>query len=543
MKTIRLFILAFLFSGTAICQTWQDTLQLIDKTFAQYLPNIPGVQLSISRNNQLIFSKAWGMADLERNIPLSTSSILEAGSVSKQFTAAAILLLDQQHKLSIEDDIRKYIPELPNYGNPIKISYLLHHTSGIRDWGAVAGLTGWPRGKKYYTNEDALEIIARQKHLNNKPGAEYIYSNSNFNLLAILVERVSGLSLAAYTDKYIFKPAGLLHTSWRDNPNRIVMNRAIAYTKTDKDYEINMPNEYVYGNGGLLTTTEDLLQWNSYYQSGMLGNPSLLEKQIKTDPLGNGAMNTYAAGLFIQQVKGWNSISHSGATAGYRAFLESFPDLHLSYAVLSNNAGINIVTLARKIAALFLPPQPNHQTNPQGSIELSDPALQAFTGMYKNERDGSSFELTLKDHHLMEDKEIVLNAISSNSFSAGNFLLVMTKSGGFYIPLAPRDTIPFKKVTKARISSGDFQHYTGSYQSDETHSTLRILELNGKLMLQLKPNEFYELVPSYKNAFVVAALEADIECVLPSGNKFQALIINMPRARNLVFKRVGFNLK
>ena len=146
------------------------------------MPENPGCQLSISRNGQVIFTKAWGMADLEHNVPITTNSIFEAGSVSKQFTAAAILLLEQQGKLSLNDNVRKYIPEMPEYGTPITLRQMLHHTSGIREWSDIVELTAWPRGKKFYTNQDVLEIIVRQKHLNNKPGDEFLYSNSNYLL-------------------------------------------------------------------------------------------------------------------------------------------------------------------------------------------------------------------------------------------------------------------------------------------------------------------------------------------------------------------------
>src|SRR5450432_275801 len=186
MIRLRFIFITLLLADLAAAQSWQDTLTRIDKTFSQYHPENPGCQVAVSRNGQIIFSKAWGMADLERNVRLTTNSILEGGSVSKQFTAAAILLLEQQGKLSLDDDVRKYIPELPDYRTPIRLRQMMHHTSGFRDWGAMAGLAGWPRGKKFYSNEDALEIIARQQHLNNKPGAEFIYSNSNYNLFAII---------------------------------------------------------------------------------------------------------------------------------------------------------------------------------------------------------------------------------------------------------------------------------------------------------------------------------------------------------------------
>ena len=147
MKFLRLISIFLLIFQLSFGQTWQDTLLLIDKTFAQYQPANPGCQLSISRNGEIIFSKAWGMADLERSVPLTTNSLIEAGSISKQFTAAAILLLQQQRKLSLNDDVRKYIPELTDYGITITLRQMLHHTSGLRDWGSVAELTGWPRGK------------------------------------------------------------------------------------------------------------------------------------------------------------------------------------------------------------------------------------------------------------------------------------------------------------------------------------------------------------------------------------------------------------
>ena len=237
LRKVSLFISMILFAQISFGQTWQDTVAIIENIFSRYKPNNPGSQLSIARNSQVIFSKAWGLANLEHNIPLTTNSIIEAGSVSKQFTAAAILLLEQQGKLSMEDDVRKYIPELPDYGTPIKLHHMMHHTSGLKDWGAIVALAGWPRGTKYYNNDDALEIISRQKNLNNKPGDEFIYSNSNYNLFAIIVQRVSGMSLADYSQKYIFGPAGMTNTQWRDDPDRIVRGRATAYSKTKTGFQ------------------------------------------------------------------------------------------------------------------------------------------------------------------------------------------------------------------------------------------------------------------------------------------------------------------
>jgi CubicO group peptidase (beta-lactamase class C family) len=538
MKLSARLLILLLISHTSFAQTWQDTLSLIDKAFSQYLPANPGCQLSVSRNGQVIFSKAWGMADMERNIPLSTNSILEGGSVSKQFTAAAILLLEQQGKLSLDDNVRKYIPELPEYGTPIKLRQMLHHASGLRDWGSVAELTGWPRSRKFYSNDDALEIIARQQHLNNEPGDEYIYSNSNYNLFAIIVQRVSGLSLAAFTRKYIFEPAGMTHTQWRDDPNRIVSNRAIAYSKQDSTFITDMPNEYVYGNGGLLTTTEDLLKWSDFYQDGKLGTASLLSKQVQTDPLNNGVINPYGAGLFIRKVMGWNNISHSGATAGYRAYLETFPELNLTIAILSNTSKFNIAEVESRIRKIFVPDRSEPVAENKSSINLPGTTLNDFAGMYLNERDHSTFQLSVKDSQLIVDNDLPLFAVSGNSFKTSGIIFQINGNKGMYITGSPVDTIHFTKVKPAAHSPKELEIYAGSYFSTETNSGIIIQYKNGTLILYIKPGQDYLLTPTYADAFKSSDLDGDLIFTRSPQNKIISFKISVSRARNVEFKRV-----
>ena len=541
MRRPPIIFIVLLTSQICVAQSWADTLSLIDKTFSQYKPENPGCQVSVSRNGQIIFSKAWGMADLERNVPLTTHSILEGGSVSKQFTAAAILLLEQQGKLSLDDDVRKYIPELPDYGTPIYLRQMMHHTSGLRDWGAIAALAGWPRGTKFYLNEDALEIIARQQHLNHPPGAEFLYSNSNYNLFAIIVQRVSGQTLAAFTQQYIFEPAGMIHTSWRNDPNRVVPNRAIAYSKTVNGYQTDMPNEYVYGNGGLLTTTEDLLKWNLFYQQQKLGTTSLYRKQTETEPLTNGSMNTYAAGLFINDVMGWHNISHSGATAGYRAYLETFNELGLSFAVLSNTSAFNIGNVAAMIRKIFVHPNTKNLPGNTKTIHLSDTALNHFTGLYKNERDGSTSWLSLKNGQILLDNELPLQPLNEKILTANNFLLQPDGSKGWYIPLSPRDTIPFIKLEPAHPLPKDLEAYTGKYFSAETNSWMTIQMNKDSLTVQLKPGESFPLTPTYKDGFKFDALDAYIAFNRNANDRISALSISVTRARNVVFRKLIVN--
>jgi CubicO group peptidase (beta-lactamase class C family) len=537
MKFIRLLFFSLFLFQFAVGQTWQDTLLTIDKRLSQYLPVNPGCQLSISRNGQVIFSKAWGMADLEHNVPITTNSIFEAGSVSKQFTAAAILLLEQQGKLSLNDNVRKYIPELREYGTPITLRQMLHHTSGIREWSDIVELTAWPRGKKFYTNNDLLEIIARQKHLNNKPGDEFLYSNSNYLLFAFLVTRISGLSLAKFTQKYIFEPAAMTHTQWRDDPTRIVLNRAIAYTKSETGFKTDMPNEYVYGPGGLLTTTEDLLKWNDFYQSGKFGNPSLLPEQIKSEPLSNGVVNPYAAGLFIDKIMGWDNISHDGATASYRAYLETFPELHLSIAMLSNTSQFNIDNVESTIRKIFVADRTESVKEPEASIKLSKAYLNSLTGMYVNERNRSTFHLSVNGDTLMLDNYLPLRASANHIFKADNFLLEINGNKGSYIPFSPRDTINFTKVEPANISENGFKIYEGKYFSEETNTQIIIQRDSSKLTIRFNADRVYQLKPTYRNAFTIDELGCELQFIKGTQNKFSKVKFYFWRTRDIEFEK------
>jgi len=537
---MRQFFLAIIFftiylSGAA--QSWQDTVAQIEKIFARYKPNNPGTQLAISRNGNVIFSKAWGMADLEHTIPLTTESILEAGSVSKQFTAAAILLLEQQGKLSLDDDVKKYIPEMSDYGWPITLRQMMQHKSGIKDWGAVVAIAGWPRSTKTYNNDDALYVITNQKTLNYKPGDEYLYSNSNYNLFAIIVQRVSGMSLADFTRKNIFEPAGMKHTQWRDNFKRIVPGRAIAYSKSGTAYQTNMPNEYVYGNGGLLTTAEDLLIWNNYYLNGRLGTPSLLAKQLATSPLNSGIMHRYAAGLFVGTARGWKYIAHDGATASYRANLEAYPEPALSIAWLSNTSEFDNDTLnvAEKIADLFLlNKEPDTKKNTAPSFAIPKEKLSTYTGWYRNSRTGGGVKLYLQNEKLYGTQVGQLAAVTENIFTAGNNRLQLNPNG-FLLINGAMDSIYFSKVDSAKLDERSMAEYAGEYYSSEAEAKFFVQLKNGKLVMIQKPKTEFQLTPTYRDGFETPAGIVYFE---REKNKIINFKISVGRARNVEFKRI-----
>jgi CubicO group peptidase (beta-lactamase class C family) len=540
MKKIFSLLLLSVFSTFAFAQSWQDTVSMIDKMFERFKPANPGCQVAISRNGQVIFSKAWGMADLEHAVPLTTESIIEAGSVSKQFTAAAILLLEQQGKLSLNDDVRKHLPEMPDYGTPVTLRHMMQHTSGLKDWGSVASIAGWPRSTKTYNNNDALYITSRQKTLNNVPGAEYIYSNSNYNLFAVIVERVSGLSLAEFTRKNIFEPAGMKHTEWRDNYKKLVPGRAFAYSRNGSTYYTEMPNEYVYGNGGLLTTAEDLLSWNNYYLNGKLGSPSLLSRQLESAPFNNGNANHYGAGLQIDSARGRKLITHSGATAGYRANLDFFPDLGLSIAILCNSTDVDQgPNPANELRNLLVKDISANRQNasPATAFNVSQKSLDAYTGWYWSQRNGLSVKLFLRDGKLANNRGGNLIPLSENTFQlGGNRVQIITTNPRHLLLINPVDTVRLVAVDSGVVDEKTIKDYVGTYYSDEAEAGFEVIVKNGQLTLHRDPKTDFRLNPTIKDGFESPAGSIYFE----RDNKKQVttMKIYVGRARNVAFKKI-----
>jgi CubicO group peptidase (beta-lactamase class C family) len=535
-------IIAILFCSLALsaaAQSWQDTAAKLDKIMERYNSQGPGAQLAVSRNGKIIYSSVKGMADLEHGVALNTNSKIECGSVSKQFTAAAILLLEQQGKLSINDDIRKYIPELKDYGNVIRIYHLLHHTSGLKDWGSVMAITGWPRGTRTYTNEDALQIIIRQKTLNNKPGDEYIYSNSNFTLLTIIVKRVSGMSHAEFTRKNIFEPAGMINTEWRDDYRRVVTNRAIAYSKVGKEFQADMPNEDTHGHGGLLTTSEDLVRWTNFYTSGKFGNPSLFAKQTETLPLNSGKRNVYAAGLVVDSMNGWKMINHTGATAGYRSFLDYFPQLGLIVALVSNTSAYDGTTIPGDIRNTLVK---NIRPTSTAASTVYDSTISwkqfvPYFGAYRNKEKGFGFSIYPKENRLYS----VTNGgpmpiINANTLAVGRGRITFQPGSGALMVTAAGDSVWYTKTDTARNDEGSLREYTGVYYSEETDSKMYCQLKNGKLLMTPRPETEFMMNPVYKDGFTAAGNDVWFE--RDKQNKLTHFYINISRARRIEFKKI-----
>src|ERR1044072_4138152 len=339
-----------------------------EKFVKAYVEPAPGCAAAVSLNGEVGFEKAFGLADLEHNVPNTPQTIFESGSVAKQFTAASLVLLQQDGKLSLDDPVRKYIPELPDYGAPLTIRHLLNHTSGLRDWGTVMSLTGAGRGDRVISQELALDVITHQRGLDFKPGSEYSYSNSGYNFAAIIVERVSKQKFPDFVQERLFKPIGMTNSSWRDDYQRVVPGRAQAYSRQGTGpWRLNMPFMNVYGNGGMLTTVGDWMKWNAMLDSKSLGAPLVPALETR-GVLNDGRKIAYALGLTVDTYKGLKDVSHGGSTAGYQTFLARYPDNKVSVGVMCNGTSPGAGGIAAGITDEIFGPFPE---NPRNEAKVS----------------------------------------------------------------------------------------------------------------------------------------------------------------------------
>lgn len=329
----------------------------IDSLFSFASKTAPGCALGVARAGRPIFQRAYGMADLNHDIANTPSTVFETGSLAKQFTAAAVLLLVHDGKLALDDDIRRYIPEVPDFGTPIMIRHLLTHTSGLREQWSLLALAGNPPGTQVHTLATIVDLVSRQRGLNFSPGEEFYYTNTGYALLAVVVERVSGRSMEQFTHERLFQPLRMTNTHWREDFRTIVPLRATAYSPASPHgFRENMPFTNVYGNGGLYTTIGDLLRWNAFLDdpSAIAGGRALVDTLQAPGHLRNGAPLTYAFGLEVATNNGMRSVSHDGSTAGYKTWLGRYPDQGISVAMLCNHGGIDPVQLGLQVAARVL---------------------------------------------------------------------------------------------------------------------------------------------------------------------------------------------
>ncbi len=490
----------------------------VDKIFSAFNTNTPGCAVGVSQAGRVVLTGGYGMADLERATAISPETVFESGSVAKQFTAATLILLAQQGKISLDDKLGKYLPELTGATSGVTIRQVMSHISGIREWRPVATFSGRDENDFVFSNKDLLQLASRQKALNFDPGSAYSYSNTGYNIATILIERAlgNGITFQAYTQETIFGPLAMTSTKWRDNFRAIVPGRALAYTRrTDGVIEQATPIGNIIGAGGLLTTVADLLKWNENFVEAKVGGKEMVELQQKRAVLNNGKTISYAAGLQVGVLDGLREVAHSGATGGYRTWLGRYPDQALSVAVLCNSAQAVPTSLGRETARLWT-----------GAVKLNAMQTSAMNapemaGLYRKLRDNSAVEVKVKDGHL------VLPNGSALTPGEGGRLLIPGENG---------DTV-YEKVEAATPMARELASFAGEYSSSETASKLLVaVNARGKLTMRIGGAGLIELTPTFQDAF--ACTEGSILFRRDATGRVVGLSVGDDRVWNLRFERV-----
>src|SRR5262245_14373985 len=530
----------------------------VDAIFASYnKPDSPGCALGVIKDGKLIYTSGYGMANLEHNIPNGPQIVYDIASMSKQFTAASILSLAAQGKLSLDDDVRKYIPELPAYQKPITLRHMLHNTSGLRDYLPLFTLAG-VNFEDTSTTDDTLKMIVRQKGLDATPGAEWRYSNTGYFLLSIIVKRVSGKSLAEFAKERIFGPLGMNSTIYLDDHKRIVPRRATGYAATRSGFQIEMSNFEDTGDGAAQTSIEDLWRWDQNFYESKVGGQALIEQMQTVGALDNGQKLDYAFGLFVDEYKGLRRVWHDGAWLGYNANLTRFPEQKFSVACLCNVEDANSTQLALRVADLFLADQFKAgaaitavtPTNP-APVALTESELKPKVGLYRSPTSGEARRITLRDGKLRIDffgpNSFELAPLSAERFrvsqSQGGNLVTFERrpDGKFQFLLTRRGRVDrraevFEPIAAAAPKEGELVEYTGGYYSEELDTVYHLQVENGGLLFFRKNGQKRLLQPTFRDGFATTD-NMQFEFERDAQGKITGFILGWARLRNLSFAR------
>lgn len=420
-RIIFAFFIAFFIAG-AFADQKTDAVDVLFKTWDRN--DSPGCALAIIRDGEIIYKKGYGMANLEHDIPITPSSVFYIGSTSKQFVTMCIALLAHRGELSLDDNIRTYIPEMPDYGIPITIRNLIHHTSGVRDYLELVGIiAGLGEGRMdemigIYHQEDALELVTHQKELNFKPGERFLYSNSSYLLLAETVKRASGKTLREFAHENIFEPLGMKNSHFHDDYAEPIKNRASGYYPAGKDkFRLFLSTFDCVGSGGLFTSVEDLYLWDQNFYHCKVGGKEVVDMLHTKGKLNNGEELDYAFALTIGEYKGLKTVRHGGALGGYRAELLRFPEQRFSVICLSNLSSFNPSAMCNRVAAIYLAdklepegpekkeqltakPKADSEEKAKSTFTIEPEQLEDFAGDYYSEELDITFKLGVKEESL-----------------------------------------------------------------------------------------------------------------------------------------------
>jgi CubicO group peptidase (beta-lactamase class C family) len=540
-----------------------DTKSQVDAIFKEYdHSDSPGCVLGVFRDGRIEYARGYGMANLELGVANAPQSVLDIGSTGKQFTAFSIQLLASEGKLSLDDDVRKWIPEIPSYGKTVTIRHLLHHTGGLRDYIELFSLQGVEE-EDLSTREDTLKVLALQKAPNFAPGEEHLYSNTGYFLLGEIVQRASGKSLRDFARERIFAPLGMRHTQYNDLHTRLIPGRATGYSKeAGGGFAIEMSDWEQVGDGGVLTSVEDLQRWDENFYTGAVGGPAVLAAMLEPGVLNSGKKIEYASALYVTEYRGLPAIAHGGAWAGYRAQLLRFPKQHFSVACLCNLAQANPSRLAHRVADVYLAgllkkepeeaaasPAPG-KSRPAAGADAA--RLQTLAGAYLNREDDRFLRLSVEDgqlHGRLGSRQLTFVPLAADRFrveGVGGARLEarVEKTGGARPRLAVTvdedgdvENWTFEPVDAWTPTAADLAAFSGRYASAELDTTWRLEAKDGKLYLRYRGAPEEPLAPSIADRMSVGGQA--LRFTRDASGQVNGFTVDEGRVRGIAFRRVS----
>ncbi len=516
--------------------------QKVDQIFSVYdKPLSPGCSVGVIRDGEFVYRKAFGQASLELAVPLSPQSVFYMGSVSKQFTAAATVLAAEEGYLSLDDDVRKYIPELPDYGHVITLRQMLHQTSGFRDFFSLIYLSGRDV-LDFNFPEDILKIVVRQRGLNNIPGDEWIYSNTNYLLLGVVVKRATKKSLGEFAAENMFQPLGMSHTLFYDDHTLVVPGRVAAYDSGAQDtFRVDWSTTYeIVGGGGLMSTVDDLLLWDRNFYANRLGKGTLVQELQTPGVLNNGNKISYAMGLDLGSYRGLPTVEHGGALFGYRTELLRFPEQKFTVICLCNIASAVPENLARKVADIYLGDQLHPGTsapNPSHNENLPDPA--EFAGKYLDPRTHVMYSFSASNGSLMAWGAI-LRRINANQFYdlGSNVISFESSKTTLHAKLDIKGETYFwgSRIQELHLGELVLASYAGQFRSTELDIVYGLSLEKDTLTLRNRDNPPQKLTPIAKDEFDAGDL-GRLVFERDSGGRVLGFRVFTQDARGIAFKK------
>ncbi len=543
---ISLAVAVLLGPATLRAQLPDSTRTRVDAVFSRWdRTDSPGCSLGISQDGRPVYARGFGMSDMQHALAITPGSIFHVASISKEFAAYAVALLAADGRLTLDDDIRRYVPEVPDHGPRITIRNLIHHTSGLRDQWQLLGYAGW-RDDDLITEGDVLAIVARQRGVNFKPGDEWLYSNTGYTLLAVIVKRVSGQSLREFAQARIFAPLGMRDTHFHDDHTMIVPGRTSAYQPRDGGgWRISIPVFDTYGATSLFTTSGDLLKWMANLDHPTVGTEALVAAAQTSGVLNDGTPTGYGYGLTVGRYRGLTAIGHGGADAGYRAQVERYPERGIAVAVLCNASIAAPNVLLRRVTDVLLgasaPPHVASIDTVTRPVAVA--AKQRWVGIYRDTLSQQVMRIRLTNDTLRLLDGRVLATTSDTSARIGNSAsaLVLRSAGGVVtaVQQLPRNTrdLVFRREVAFTLDRAALAAFAGTYESDEldVRYTLAVTD-SGLVMRHRKLGELV-MVPTWRDAFTV---DYNFFCQFTRdrSGKVTGFTVNDGRVRGVRFDRV-----